>query len=107
MTPAIFRIVLDTAGYTHVTPATEEEVRKMFMDYVDSGYFSNIFPEDADDISMQEICQWFLQEDRRDRRRKTKESGEKRVCTFSHFLASPDDCSTAPNLTLMLENTRI
>lgn len=106
MTPAIYRIVLDTAGYTD-KPATEEAVRDMFADYVDAGYFSNLFPEDVDGISTQEICHWFLREDRRERRRKQQETGEKQVCTFSHFLSGADECSTPPYLPYMLQNAKI
>lgn len=55
----VFQLVLKKAGYEHEEP-TEQNVRKMFADYVDCGFFSNIDSEDVADITTAEICRVFL-----------------------------------------------
>lgn len=56
----IMREALDAAGYHHA-PATEESVRECFMDYVDSGYWSNLTADDVDDdIHVGEMCRALI-----------------------------------------------
>jgi hypothetical protein len=54
----IYEKALQAAGYTG--EPTEQNVREMFTDYVHSGFFSNVEPEDIEDITTDEICDWFI-----------------------------------------------
>lgn len=93
LSPEIYRAVLDHAGY-HSDEPTEAAVREMFGDYVDAGCISNVDLEDIPEISIQEICNFFLALDRREKRREAKKTKETPICTFTHFSEHSEQCST-------------
>lgn len=54
----MYQQALEAGGYR--AEPTEENVREMFLDYVDSGFFSNVDPEEVDEIPTEEMCNWFI-----------------------------------------------
>jgi len=50
------RQALDAAGYSHM-PATPENLKACFMDYVTAGYWSNLTVDDIEGISIGGMCQ--------------------------------------------------
>lgn len=58
LTRELLEQTLVAAGYEG--EPTEANVREMFGDYVDAGYFSNIDPEEIETIETIEICSWFV-----------------------------------------------
>ena len=49
-----FKKVLDQFGYEDLEP-TEDSLRKCFSDLVDEGAWSNVEPEDVDDLPIEDI----------------------------------------------------
>lgn len=102
MNESIYREVLDYGGYFE-SPASEEAVREMFEDYADSGYWRNVDTDELDTYTTEEICQWFM----RAIERESKKKQETPICTIPPKIEVNEECSTAAESALMVENARI
>lgn len=51
----LFRLALDAAGY-YDDEATEQNVRKCLLDYVDAGVFRDLTCDDVDDLTPREMA---------------------------------------------------